>query len=756
MTILTHRHKFHLRKGTSLSLTKITIEKKTFAWFATVVLLLAGIASFFGLGQLEDPEFTVKNASIFTSYPGATAEEVELEVTDRLEMAIQELPQLKQIKSISRAGSSQILVTIKASYTSAKLPQVWDELRKKIRDARADLPPGAGTPVVGDDFGDVYGFLMAVTGDGFSYAELESYVDLLKKELSLIDGVARVELWGVQKRCIYINVAQTQLSQLGISMEDIQRTLSMQNVVVDSGGVDLADQRMRIEQTGAFKDPEDIANLVVRGRDLSPFSQNNELIRIGDIGTVQRGYVAPPMAMMRYNGQPAIGLSISNASGANIVDLGERIDRRLSEITNVLPIGIEIHRVSWQSDAVSESIRSFIVSLFQAVAIVIVVLLIAMGWRTALIVGMAGLVFTILMSLLVMKLWGIDLQRMSLGALIIAMGMMVDNAIVVVDGIVVRMQRGMNRVEAAIEAATQPSMPLLGATVIAVMAFYPIYASPESAGEYCESLFQVVAISLLISWLLAVTVAPLLCIWVLPEPKARSEDEDEYGGRLFQVFRGVLEKAIRLRWPLLGALGGLLVLSAYGFQFTDKTFFPESARPQLMIEYWSPEGTRIQRVSTELTRIEEHLMSDDRIESVSAFIGQGPPRFYLPVEPEKPYQSYAQLIVNLKSPKELNNLVTEINDWLDHNVPEARSFVRRYGLGPSNTWKVELRISGSGVADAKILREKANEAVAIFQNSKFNKIARTNWRRNMTVGFGIRFRSNISDPSRFDSITSGG
>ena len=256
-----------------MSLTKSAIEKKTFAWFATVVLLLAGIASFFGLGQLEDPEFTVKNASISTSYPGATAEEVELEVTDRLEMAIQEMPQLKEIESISRAGSSQILVTIKASYTSAKLPQVWDELRKKIRDARADLPPGAGTPVVGDDFGDVYGFLMAVTGDGFSYAELESYVDLLKKELSLIDGVARVEPWGVQKRCIYIDVAQTQLSQLGMSMEDIQRTLSMQNVVVDSGGVDLADQRMRIEQTGAFKDPEDISNLVVRGRDLSPSSR---------------------------------------------------------------------------------------------------------------------------------------------------------------------------------------------------------------------------------------------------------------------------------------------------------------------------------------------------------------------------------------------------------------------------------------------------------------------------------------------------
>ena len=394
-------------------------------------------------------------------------------------------------------------------------------------------------------------------------------------------------------------------------------------------------------------------------------------------------------------------------------------------------MGIEYHRISWQSDAVSTAISDFLISLLQAVAIVVVVLWLAMGFRVAMIVSFGGLVFVIVGSFLAMGLWGIDLQRMSLGALIIAMGMMVDNAIVVADGIIVRINRGMDRKQAAIEAAQLPMMPLLGATVIAVMAFYPIYASEEGAGEYCRSLFQVVAIALMLSWLLAITVIPLMCMWLIPEPKSTSGDEDEYGGRFYGLFRSVLKKAIQFRFAVVVALLALLGVALYGFQFVDRTFFPDSARLQVMIDYWAPEGTKIQTTSRDMRAIENQLINDERVESVSTFVGQGPPRFYLPVEPEMPYAAYGQFIVNLKDLRGLNQLIPDITHWMDENAPQAVTVVRRYGLGPSETWKVEARISGPAIADQAQLRTLGDEGMEILERSPHNMVARTNWRQQV-------------------------
>jgi multidrug efflux pump subunit AcrB len=724
-----------------MSLAKVSVEKKVVTGFTTAVLVVGGMLAFTQLGQLEDPEFTVKTASIVTTYPGASAEEVELEVTDRIEIALQEMPQLDYLESISRPGLSIVAAEIIPKYTAGELPQIWDELRKKVRDVTEQLPPGAGKPEVSDDFGDVYGFLLAVTGEGFEYAELEDYVDTIKKELSLVKGVSRVELWGQQTRCIYIDVRETQLTQLGITLEQIEDTLAGQNVVVDSGGVDLPIERLRISQSGEFKSPQDIENLVLRGAAIQQVKATSaagiprsgtveELVRIKDIGTVRRGYVEPTTWAMRYDSQPAIALSISNVSGANVVDLGKALDQRLRELSGMLPVGIETHKVSWQSDLVTESIVDFMVSLAQAVGIVLIVLWVAMGLRTALIVGFGGLVFVIIASFLMMYLWGIDLQRMSLGALVIAMGMMVDNAIVVADGVLVRMQKGMNRTQAAIEAASVPAWPLLGATAIAVMAFYPIYASDQSAGEYCKSLFQVVAIALLLSWVLSVTITPLMCIWLLPDPKEGSSDEDSlYGGRMYVVFRGLLNQAIRFRYPFIAGLIGLLAVSLYFFQFIDRTFFPDSARLQVMLEYWAPQGTKIQTVSSDLKRVERQLMDDEKVTSVSTFMGQGPPRFYLPVDPELPYQSYAQLIVNVRDLKALNQLIPEIDAWVQDEVPESLMFFRRYGLGPSQTWKVEARISGPAIADPGTLRSLATEGVSIMKRSPNADVVRTDWRQ---------------------------
>lgn len=718
-----------------MSLARESVNKSAVVGFAMVLLVVGGLGAFFALGQLEDPEFTIKNATVTTVYPGASAEEVELEVTDRIEIAIQKMPQIEKVESVSKPGFASIKVEILPQYPAEQLPQIWDELRRKVHDVTPSLPPGCGIPTVGDDFGDVYGFLLAVTGDGFSYDELENHVDEIKKELSLVRGVARVELWGVPKRCVYLDVSETQLSQLGLSMQDIQRTLAEQNLVVDSGSFDLSEERLRVEQTGAFESTEDIGNLAIRGAAPESGGEADELLRIRDIADVRRGWVEPTTTRLRYKSEvtgdvpmPAIGVAISNQSGANVVQIGERLDATLAELSETLPVGIEVHRISWQSDQVDESIDVFVISLIESVVIVVAVLWVFMGLSTATVVGISGLLLTILGTFLCMDLLGIDLQRMSLGALVIAMGMMVDNAIVVADGVLVRLQRGMDRRQAGIEAATQPAWPLLGATLIAVLAFYPIYASVEGAGEYCASLFQVVAISLILSWILSVTATPLLCIWMLPTPKTTSEG-GQYGGFFYDSFRKVLALAIRFRFAVVGVLGIALVGSLSLFPLIDKSFFPDSARLQVMIDYWAPEGTGIETVSRDMERIEEHLLAQEGVEAVASFIGAGPPRFYLPVDSEGANSAYGQFIVNVASLDDLDTLIANLNPWLAENVPQAEPVIRRYGLGPSNTWTAELRVAGPSSADTETMRKVAAPAEEIFRGSPNAAIVRTNWRQ---------------------------
>ncbi len=727
-----------------MSLAEIAIKNRAVTYFAAFLLITAGTASFFALGQLEDPEFTVKTAVITTLYPGASAEEVELEVTDRIELAIQELSELLYVESFSRAGMSVIEVNIKPEYWSDQLPQVWDRLRGKIRDVETELPPGAGRPIVADDFGDVFGFQLAVIGDdGFSYAELEAYAKDIKKELSIVEGVARVDLWGVQQQVIYVDVSEAQLSQLGLTEASLTATLDQQNMVVDAGGVDLQDRRFRVAPTGEFKSPEDIANLSVRpslGDELlslkkslsesRPTQRTSELIRIRDIGTVRRGYLDPPAWYMRYNGQPAIGISITNVAGVNLVDVGKRLDRRLEELMPTLPVGIEVRRVHWMSDMVASAVNGFLISFAQAVGIVLVVIVLGMGLRMGMIIGTA-LIATVLASFLLMAVFGIDLQRMSLGALIIALSMMVDNAIVVADGVASRLRQGMERTKAAIEAADQPAWPLMGATVIAMMAFYPIFASVEDAGEYCRTLFTVVAIALLASWVISMTITPLQCVDMLPAPKEGDTGTDPYASPFFRHYRGLLEKAIRFRFLTIAGMVALLVVALVGFGNVKQLFFPESSMSKFMIDYWAPEGTRIQDVAADLRLAEEHLLADERVESVATFVGQGPPRFYLPVDPEYPYAAYAQLIVNVHDFREIDDLVADLDPWLKMSYPQAQVPMRKYGVGPSNNWKFEVRFSGPAVADPTVLRALADQGEAILRNNALAGPTQSSWRQRV-------------------------
>ena len=437
-----------------------------------------------------------------------------------------------------------------------------------------------------------------------------------------------------------------------------------------------------------------------------------------------------PSTLMRYNRKPAIGVSITNVAGVNVVKVGQGLDKRLEEILPMLPVGIEVHRIHWQSNIVDQAVKGFLINFGEAVAIVLIVLTVVMGWRMGVIIG-SSLILTILASFILMAIFGIDLQRMSLGALVIALGMMVDNSIVVADGIAVRMGKGMDPKKAAIEAASQPSMPLLGATVIAVMAFYPIFASLEGAGEYCRTLFTVVGISLMASWLISMTITPLQCIDMLPEPKKDGTDADPYAGKFYRVFRRIVEGAIRIRFVTIGTLVALLVVALIGFGKIDQMFFPDSSMTKFMIDYWAPEGTRIQTVAEDLKKAEEKLLADERVDSVATFTGAGPPRFYLPVDPESPYQSYAQFIVNVNDFKDITDLLNELGAWFDEEYPQALIPMRRYGVGPSNTWKFELRISGPSTADPATLRSLANKVVAIVAASPLSANARDNWRQRV-------------------------
>ena len=484
-----------------MNLATFAIQNRVFTLTLTVLMIVGGLQTFQGLSRLEDPEFTIKDALVITPYPGASATEVAEEVTDELEIAVQQLGQLDEVSSKSDRGLSTLTVTIKEQYGKEDLPQIWDELRRKVSDAQINLPPGAGPSIVVDDYGDVYGVFVAVYGSEYSYAELKKYVDLLKRELLLVDDVAKIATYGERKESIYVELSRDRMAQLGFSVAAIASELQQKNEVVDAGRVRVGREFIAIEPSGSSTTIEQLEGILLRGGD--------QQIYLRDVATVRRGYVDPPDHLIRFDGNAAIGLGISTVSGGNVVAMGKALRKRMDELRTQTPLGIEFGIVSLQSKAVEMAISSFVLSLAQAVAIVIAVLLLFMGVRSGLLIGFI-LVLTISGTFIIMAPMGVALERISLGALIIALGMLVDNAIVVVDGMLIRLGRGEKPEEAAAKVVSQTSIPLLGATVIAVLAFAAIGTSDDATGEFCRSLFQVVLASLMLSWLTAVTVTPLL------------------------------------------------------------------------------------------------------------------------------------------------------------------------------------------------------------------------------------------------------
>ena len=708
----------------------LALKNRVTTLVLTVLMIGGGLVAYQGLGRLEDPNFTIKTALVITPYPGATAREVEEEVTDHIEQAVQKLGQLDTVESRSEPGLSTLNVNIKDQYDADGLPQVWDELRRKVADAQRGLPPGAGPSLVVDDFGDVYGIFLAIHGEDYTYAELRAYAEFLQRELLLVPDVAKVDLFGTRNESIYVELDRDRMAQLGIPTSTIINELQQRNAVVDAGRVEVGPDFVAIRPTGVLQTVEDFESILLAG------VGSDRQIFLRDVGTVQRGYVDPPQDRLRFDGQAAIGLGISTVAGGNVVVMGAGVDARLGELETQRPLGIELGVIAQQTDTVVESISSFLINLGEAVVIVIVVLLIFMGVRSGLLIGFI-LALTIAGSFILMANEGVELQRISLGALIIALGMLVDNAIVVVDGMLVKMQQGVDRVKAAKDVVPQTAGPLLGATLVAILAFAAIGTSQDSTGEYCRSLFQVIWISLGLSWVTAVTVTPLLGVMFLKVTPLKVADTpgqapvpqtDPYGGALYRAYKGLLRGCIRLRWVSLLVVVAAFAGALYGFGFVGNSFFPDSTRPQFMVDFRLARGTHINDTTAQAAEVEAYLSGLDPVTHVTTVVGRGAMRFLLTYSPEKADTSYTQFLVDVDDFAAVDRLIPDIQIHLDGTYPQATTVAFKFALGPGEPGKIRARVMGP---DSTVLRSLANQVEAIFLADPGTIGVRTDWRNKV-------------------------
>lgn len=709
-----------------MTLAEYSIKNKVVSWMFALILLIGGIVSYLDLGRLEDPEFTLKMAMVTTAYPGASPAQVEEEVTYPIENAIQQLPYVDYITSISSAGFSQIVVEMKSTYRKEDLKQIWDELRRKINDLEPSLPPGVYPPNVIDDFGDVYGVLLAVSGEGYSYEELKDYTDYLRRELVLIDGVGKVSVDGEQQEQVVVEISRSKLATLGIPPNRIYQLLQTQNQVSNSGGVKIASEYIRLHPSGEFHDVKELEGLLISNPGAS------ELTHLGDVATVTRTFAEIPQHITNYNNRQALLVGVSFASGVNVVEIGANLDRRLAELEYVRPIGMEITTVYNQPAEVAKSMEGFMISLAEAVAIVIIVLLVFMGVKTGMLIGLI-LLLTVLGTFIFMKLFAIDLQRISLGALIIALGMLVDNAIVVAEGILIGLKQGKSKLKAATDIITQTKLPLLGATVIAISAFAPIGLSSDATGEFAGSLFWVLLISLLLSWLTAMTLTPFFADLMFkesPQDSQGSSQEDLYQGALFSAYKGLLDYCMRFRALTLIVMVLMFGGALAGFTLVKDSFFPPSNTPMFYLDYWRFQGSDIRETQKDIESIQEYLLTLPQVEQITTTTGRGAPRFMLTYAPEKAYSSFGQLIIRVDSRENLPATMRELKAHMQSNYPQAQFKVKPMEIGPSTDAKIEARFSGP---DPRVLRQLANQTMDIIASDANAHNIRHDWRERSKV-----------------------
>ncbi|MBR1602944.1 MAG: efflux RND transporter permease subunit, partial [Synergistaceae bacterium] len=712
-----------------MDIARASIKRKSAILFLCFIAAVSGVIAYFQIGKLEDPSFTIKTAVITALYPGASAYEVEQEVTSRIEDAVQAMSEIKHIRSRSGPGMAIIYADIKDEYTSEMLPQVWDILRQKIADVQVSLPAGS-VVMINNDYGDVYGQYYALVGDGYTMKELWDYADFLKKNLVLVPGVASVKILGEQEEAIYVELSASRMAALGLAPANILNVLTQQNTLSAVGTALSGERYFRISPTGAILNVEDIGDLVIGSR------AGGSLTRLRDVANIRRDYISPQSFKMNFNGRPALALGIAAVDGGNVVKMGQAVSKRLRELEAFRPIGIELNEIYMQSNQVINSVQDFIVNLIESLAIVVGVLLIFMGLRSGLIIG-AVLLLTVAGTIAVMNQAGIFLQVVSLSALIIALGSLVDNAIVVAEGMLVGVERGLSVEDAASSTVNGSIWAMLGGTFIAIMAFAPIGFSSDMTGEFCRSLFQVVAISMMLSWVAALTVTPVFGKLALKPVHDNSQVQgDPYDKFLFRAYRTCLKTCLKYRYLTIFITLLLFAAALYHFSTLDQSFFPDSNTFYYSVDLWSAEGTSINEQEQRTKKLADYLRSMPEVKNVSEFIGGGGLRFMLTYSPPEPNTAFSQLIVEVHDGKQTRPALLKTQDYIDNNMPELQGICRLFARGSGMTPKIEARFYGDGdasAAQAAVLRGLAEQARQILEDDAKSLFVRHDWRDPVEV-----------------------
>jgi len=698
------------------NLSRWALEHQGLVLYFMLALSITGIFSYFQLGQAEDPKFTIKTMVVQTYWPGASAMEMELQITDKLERKLQETPWLDYIKSYSKPGESLIFINLQDYTPPGEVPNAWYQVRKKSGDILSSLPSGVRGPYFNDEFGDTFGTIYAFTGDGFTHAQLRNTVDDVRQELLRIPDAEKVNLIGVQEEKIFIDMSNAKFATLGIDPLLIIDTLQRQNEMSPAGSLETPSDKIHLRVSGNFGSVENIREIGIRA--------NDRLFRLGDIAHIYRGYSDPPSLKMRFMGKESIGLAISMAEGGDILALGEHLEQTMTHIIANLPIGIDVHKVADQPRVVKRSVQEFLKVLAEAIAIVLLVSFLSLGLRTGLVVALSiPLVLGITFSL--MMIFGIDLQRISLGALIIALGLLVDDAMIAVEMMSAKMEQGWERVRAASFAYSSTAFPMLTGTLVTVAGFLPIGFARSAAGEYTFSIFSVVTIALLVSWGVAVLFIPYLGCKLLPEPRpGRHPSNDIYGGRFYTRFRRMVTWCVNWRKTVIILTLTTFSVSMIAFQNVEQQFFPASNRPELLVDLWLPQGASMQATDDQVRAFEALLQNNKEIESYVAYVGGGSPRFYLPLDQEMQHDNLAQFVVMTRGNEVREQVFESLSKALEEQFLSVRGRVKRLQNGPPVGYPVQFRVTGKEPAT---LRRIASEVNRVMRDNPWTINVNQNW-----------------------------
>ena len=714
------------------NLSQWALEHIPLTRYLMMVLLLGGILSYGKLGQDEDPPFTFRAMVVRAIWPGATALQMAEQVTDKLEKKLQETPYIDTIRSYSKPGETLIILQLRESTPPKETSQSWYQVRKKIGDIKATLPPGVQGPFFNDEFGDTYGSIFALSGDGFTYEEVKEYADFVRQQLLHIPSVSKVELFGVQDEKLNIEFSQKKFSQLGIPFDAVTAQINSQNAIEGTGILTTSSDNLQVRVSGALMTVKDLENLQLRA--------NGTTFRLGDFATVKREYKNPPQDKMRFNGKEVVGLGISMEKGGNIIDLGKNLQQVLAEIKAKLPVGIQLEQVTNQPDAVKSSVGEFVHTLIEAVIIVLAVSFLSLGLHTkplrldiwpGLVVGLT-IPLVLAITFLFMRIFDIDLHKISLGALIIALGLLVDDAIIAVEMMVRKMEEGFSRFDAATFAYTSTAMPMLTGTLITAAGFLPIGLAKSAAGEYTFSMFSVNALALIISWLVAVLFTPYLGFLLLKvKPHNASEKHLElFDTPFYSRFRVLVQWCVEWRKTTIVITLAVFGLGVFGFKFIEQQFFPDSSRPELMVELWLPEGASFAATEAQAKKFEAFIRKQDGVESVTTYVGTGSPRFYMPLDQIFPQTNVSQLVVLPKNLAAREALRLKIVQVFKTDFPEVRGRVKMLPNGPPVPYPVQFRVTGPEVVK---VREIADQVKQIMRENPNTIGVNDNWNESVKV-----------------------